>query len=66
MLSWQHKGNDKDSEDEDTMHRKGQGSKENLYRGKSEIAQYGCEKLGSNKWNVGKERNPTDFKNTHY
>lgn len=33
---------------------------------KVETAQYGWEKVGSNKWNVGKERNPTDFKNTHY
>lgn len=33
---------------------------------KVETAQYGWEKVGSNKWSVGKERNPTDFKNTHY
>lgn len=39
--------------------------KENLHRGKAEIAQYGCEKVGSNKWSVGKERNPTGFKNRH-
>lgn len=34
--------------------------------GRVEIAQYGWEKVGSNKWSAGKERNPTDFKNTHY
>lgn len=45
---------------------RGQASKENLHRGKSEIAQYGWEKVGSNKWSAGKERNPTDFKNRHY
>lgn len=33
---------------------------------KVETAHYGWEKVGSNKWSVGKERNPTDFKNTHY